>query len=314
MFGVRITPAVFMALFVCRVLTSQRESDETDTEAHPVRVHVDRDARRIIAIIGVWRGCFFQRSPLRANAHARATCMATCGSFTWRWKVDALTPTGITSPRRATCGQPTSNACTASDSKPASTRITNPVYGPFDPAYGKLAPYLGFTPGSTEAKIKMAHLRRQLLPRGRRSGGRLRRLWMNDYYLGSQEYNTRSTGEANILRRLRSTLRSPWSLQRTKPVCACRQTILFADNESGRPPTSPGQVIPGQIMEYSFVEPNYFTNAEHWDSAIFATDYPNPSYSLDTWTSPFERPSINFRHSGNANIAWWTDTSAVKGR
>jgi len=181
----------------------------------------------------------------------------------------------------------------------------NPVYGPFDPAYGKLAPYLGFTPGSTEAKVKMCPTFAASYYQGAGAlevgcGG----YGMNHYYLGSQEYNTPIFWGSQYT--TPTTFDASIALESAANQARVRvpdQTILFAD--AAWPATnSSGQVIPGQVMEYSFVEPNYFTNAEHWDAAIY-DNYPNPNYSLDTVDlSHSDNPSIQFRHSGNANTAW----------
>jgi prepilin-type processing-associated H-X9-DG protein/prepilin-type N-terminal cleavage/methylation domain-containing protein len=203
----------------------------------------------------------------------------------------------------------------------------------FDPCLGKLAPYLGITapqqltdssgnpledalgnplyppfdPRSNAGNIKMCPTFAASYWKGPGAlevgcGG----YGMNHYYLGSQEYNTPlyfGYGP-NPATPFDSLIAMESGANRSR-VRVPDQTILFAD--AAWPPisSSSNQVVPGQpIMEYSFVEPNYFTNAEHYDSAIY-DNYPNPNYSLDTVDlSHSDNPSIHFRHSGNANIAW----------
>jgi prepilin-type processing-associated H-X9-DG protein/prepilin-type N-terminal cleavage/methylation domain-containing protein len=201
----------------------------------------------------------------------------------------------------------------------------------FDPTLGKLAPYLGITapqpltdssgnpledalgnplyppfdPRSNAGNIKMC----PTFAAGYYQGAGALEIGcggygMNHYYLGSQEYKTPIYWGSQDT--TPTTLDSETAMEsgaNRSQVRVPGQTILFAD--AAWPATnSSGQVIPGQDMEYSFVEPNYFTNAEHWDAAIY-DNYPNPNYPLDTVDlSHSDNPSIHFRHSGNANIAW----------
>ena len=91
------------------------------------------------------------------------------------------------------------------------------------------------------------------------------------------------------------------------------QTILFADtawpalNTTGSGMSASTQCIPGKVQEYSFAEPNYYTNAQRFDPTFppMGDNNPDPNYSLDTINlNMTNTPSIHFLHSGNANICW----------
>ena len=86
------------------------------------------------------------------------------------------------------------------------------------------------------------------------------------------------------------------------------QTILFADAAA-----TDGS---GNIIEYSFAEPNYITNAA-LTSQVSGDIDPNPNYPMDAvivnWppsslpaNTPATSltPSIHFRHTDSANVCW----------
>jgi len=176
----------------------------------------------------------------------------------------------------------------------------NPIYTPFDASLSKLAPYLDFTPGSTEAKIKMCPTFAAGYWQGTGSyevgcGG----YGMNHLYVGSNEYktpiywtnavSTASTFDAIIAAESaasRPSVREP------------DRTILFADT------AAPDSNYSGKVVEYSFVEANYYTNASLFSPSLGDTD-PNPGYPMDAVNlNQSCSPSIQFRHTGQANIAW----------
>ena len=79
------------------------------------------------------------------------------------------------------------------------------------------------------------------------------------------------------------------------------QTILFADA------AAPDANFSGKVIEYSFAEPNYFTNAGALgpDAGALGDLHPDPNYPIDTVDlSHSDNPSLHFRHTGNANVVW----------
>ncbi len=123
---------------------------------------------------------------------------------------------------------------------------------------------------------------------------------MNHLYVGSHEYNTpiywstTATHTASTFDNLIAT-EAPTSRAQVRVPS---QTILFADT------AWPDAQTATNIVEYSFAEPNYFTNAARWDNTIYDNN-PDPNYSMDTINlSTSDDPSIHFRHSGNANVCW----------
>ena len=175
----------------------------------------------------------------------------------------------------------------------------SPVYTPFDPSLSKLAPYLYMNSGTTEAKIKQCPtFASKWLGAGAYEigcGG----YGMNQLYVGSKEYKTplywsnavsaKSTFEDKIAVECgtsRSQVRVP------------DQTILFADT------AAPDGSYSGKLIEYSFAMPNYYTNASRFDSTVYDTN-PDPNYPPDTVDlSRSCSPSLNFRHTGSANVLW----------
>jgi prepilin-type processing-associated H-X9-DG protein/prepilin-type N-terminal cleavage/methylation domain-containing protein len=182
----------------------------------------------------------------------------------------------------------------------------NPTYSAYDPSLSKLAPYLSWNNGSTESKIKMCPTFAASYWQGTGAyevgcGG----YGMNHLYVGSREYNTPiywlgvkspanptgtpSTFEAALAAEsgaARASVRVP------------AQTILFADT------AAPDSAFSGKITEYSFAEPNYYTNSARFDSNVGDT-CPDLYYPLDTVNlNQSDTPSLHFRHSGHANVAW----------
>jgi len=175
----------------------------------------------------------------------------------------------------------------------------NPIYSPFDPSLSKLAPYLYMNTGTSEAKVKECPtFASKWLGAGAYEigcGG----YGMNQLYVGSKEYktpvywssavSTPSTFEDKIAAECgtnRSQVRAP------------DQTVLFGDA------AAPDSSYSGNLIEYSFVVPNYYTNAARYDSTVYDT-HPDPNYPIDTVDLSHScYPSLNFRHTGNANVLW----------
>jgi prepilin-type processing-associated H-X9-DG protein len=188
---------------------------------------------------------------------------------------------------------------TDSSGNPLYDASGNPIYTPFDPSLSKLAPYLYFGAGTSESKIKECPTFAS-----RWSGKGAYELGcgaygMNQLYIGSKEYKTPIYWS--------NAVSTPSTFEdKINAECAAsqpqvrvpEQTILFADA------AAPDGNYSGKLVEYSFVVPNYYTNASRYDSTLYDT-HPDPNYPLDTVDlSHSACPSINFRHTGNANIAW----------
>jgi prepilin-type N-terminal cleavage/methylation domain-containing protein/prepilin-type processing-associated H-X9-DG protein len=176
-----------------------------------------------------------------------------------------------------------------------------PTYGPntnpFDPSLSRLAPYLGITPGSSETKIKECptFAGNWVTPGAYEVG--CGGYGMNHLYLGSNEYKT-PIYYTNAVH-AQSTFETLLDVENAAARPSVREpdrTILFADAAA-----TDGS---GNTIEYSFAEPNYLTNASIWSASLGDTDpdlnFPMDAVNLNRSCSP----SIQFRHSGNANIAW----------
>lgn len=175
-----------------------------------------------------------------------------------------------------------------------------PVYGPFDASLSKLAPYLGFKTGTTEAKIKMCPTFAASYWQGTGAyevgcGG----YGMNQLYVGGKEYKTPIywSNAVSTPSTFEDKIAAEYAASRAQ-VRVPDQTILFADT------AAPDSNYSGKIIEYSFVMPNYYTNAARYDSTLFDT-HPDPNYPLDAVDlSNSCSPSLHFRHSGHVNVAW----------
>jgi len=212
-----------------------------------------------------------------------------------------------------------------------------PAY--FDPAAGRLAPYLGIA-----APQQLTDANGNLLTDAtgyplyppydfRKNAGQIKMCptfaagyWqgpgalevgcggygMNHMYVGSHEYNTTFSVWSPPVQFDSDIAMESGENQASVRVPA--QTILFADTAWPALNASSGsiQAMPGQVQEYSFAEPNYYTNAQFFNPTYtdpydfgMGDNDPNPNYPLDTINlSTTNTPSIHFRHSGNANICW----------
>jgi prepilin-type processing-associated H-X9-DG protein/prepilin-type N-terminal cleavage/methylation domain-containing protein len=189
-----------------------------------------------------------------------------------------------------------------------------PIYTPFDPSLSKLAPYLyvntvvnttGTTgnAGTTEAQIKQCPtFASKWLGAGAYEigcGG----YGMNHLYIGSHEYRTPIyyTSDVASAPSTFDDLITVESGSNRHEVRVPDQTVLFADA------AAPDGNYSGKLIEYSFAEPNYFTNAGRWDPALppYGDFHPDPNYPLDTVDlAHSDNPSLHFRHTGNANVIW----------
>ena len=178
-----------------------------------------------------------------------------------------------------------------------------PVYSAFDASLSKLAPYLYINTGTTEAKIKQCPtFAGKWLGAGAYEigcGG----YGMNHLYLGSHEYKTPLYYTSDVAP-APSTFEDLTTVENggnRHEVRVPDQTVLFADA------AAPDASYSGKVVEYSFAEPNYFTNAGRWDPTLqpWGDFHPDPNYALDTVDlSHSDNPSLHFRHTGNANVAW----------
>jgi prepilin-type processing-associated H-X9-DG protein/prepilin-type N-terminal cleavage/methylation domain-containing protein len=170
----------------------------------------------------------------------------------------------------------------------------NPIYTPFDSALSKLAPYLG-----TDGKVKECPT---FASKWQSSGAYeigCGGYGMNHLYVGSHEYKMPVywTAAVSAPSTFDDWLAVEYGSAR-REVRELNRTILFADA------AAPDTHYSGKIIEYSFAEPNYYTNASRYDSSLFDT-HPDPNYPLDTVDlSRSCSPSLHFRHSGNINVAW----------
>jgi prepilin-type processing-associated H-X9-DG protein/prepilin-type N-terminal cleavage/methylation domain-containing protein len=211
-------------------------------------------------------------------------------------------------------------------SVPVSVSVNTSVPAYFDPAVGKLAPYLGISApqqltDSNGNPLEDATGYPLYPPFDFRSNaGKIKECptfaskWqgagalevgcggygMNHMYLGSQEYKTPiywTTTASHTASTFDELTAAEFATNRSQ-VRVPDQTILFADA------AWPDAQTATRLVEYSFAEPNYFTNAARWDNTIYDNN-PDPNYPLDTINlSTSDDPSINFRHTGNANICW----------
>ena len=196
----------------------------------------------------------------------------------------------------------------------------NPIYTPFDPSLGKLAPYLyintvvnttgatttpGYTgnTGTVEAQIKQCPTFA-----GKWIGAGAYEIGCGGYgmshlYVGSHEYKT-AVYYTNDVASAPSTFDDLTAAEcgsNRHEVRVPDQTLLFADA------AAPDGNFSGKVIEYSFAEPNYFTNAGRWDPTLapWGDFHPDPNYALDTVDlSHSDNPSLHFRHTGNANVLW----------
>jgi prepilin-type processing-associated H-X9-DG protein/prepilin-type N-terminal cleavage/methylation domain-containing protein len=179
----------------------------------------------------------------------------------------------------------------------------NPIYTPFDPGLSKLAPYLYMNTSTAEAQVKQCPtFASKWLGAGAYEigcGG----YGMNHLYVGSHEYKTPIYYTSDVANAPSTfdDLIAVESGSNRHEVRVPDQTVLFADA------AAPDGNYSGKIIEYSFAEPNYFTNAGRWDSTLspYGDFHPDPNYPLDTVDlSHSDNPSLHFRHTGNANVVW----------
>jgi prepilin-type processing-associated H-X9-DG protein/prepilin-type N-terminal cleavage/methylation domain-containing protein len=220
----------------------------------------------------------------------------------------------------------------------------------FDPALGKLAPYLGFIvpqqlTDSSGNPLEDATGNPLCPPFDFRSdAGKIKQCptfvgnfqtansyelgcggyGMNHAYVGSSEYNTpiyytNTVSPTNPLG-VPSTSDAKFDVEDGASLASIRvpaQTILLADTAA-----TDGS---GNLIEYSFAEPNYITNAALANPVTYDTD-PNPNYPMDAvivnWppsslpanTPPTSlTPSIHFRHTGYANVLWCDGHASSEG-
>jgi prepilin-type processing-associated H-X9-DG protein/prepilin-type N-terminal cleavage/methylation domain-containing protein len=175
----------------------------------------------------------------------------------------------------------------------------SPIYTPFDPSLSKLAPYLYIGAGTSEGKIKECPT---FASRWSGSGAYeigCGAYGMNQLYVGSREYKTPLYWSNAV--GTQSTFEDRLDAESGTARAQVRvpdQTILFADT------AAPDSSYSGKLIEYSFAMPNYYTNAARYDSTVYDT-HPDPNYPLDTVDlSKSCSPSLNFRHTGSANVLW----------
>jgi prepilin-type processing-associated H-X9-DG protein len=209
---------------------------------------------------------------------------------------------------------------------PVSANVNANVPAYFDPAVGKLAPYLGIaTPKQLtdsngnpledatgyalyppfDFRSNAGAIKQCPTFAGKFQGAGALEVGcggygMNHLYIGSHEYNTPVFWSA-VAGHTASTFDELIATEAATSLPLVRvpaQTILFADT------AWPDATAATQIVEYSFAEPNYFTNASRWDNTVYDNN-PDPKYPVDTINlSTSDDPSIHFRHNGNANICW----------
>ncbi len=158
---------------------------------------------------------------------------------------------------------------------------------PFDPARSWLASYLG-----EQGEVKECPtFRGNWKSTGSYEVG-CGGYGMNMLYVGSQGYKTPCAWNSPLDVKIARDAGSSRRVVRDK-----EKTLLFADT------ASLDYISYDKIIEYSFAEVNYWTNASNetdWDGLPDLKPYSPEAVDLNRTLSP----SLHFRHAGMVNVAW----------